>query len=491
MSEQFKVPLIIRGEIIEDYTVEFGGRQGGAFVTPDINRYFNQLVDSPLAAMAAYQDMPIEEIARFLDELARLLDFDRNADMRLAYQLSAQTSGISAPVLEFMYRNLAARMFQRDYVLEYTDKLIGIDYLEGWVRTRMRDGTESAVRAYGARCVNVIAGNTPGVAFSTVLRSAVTRSDCITKMPSNDPLTMAAVLKSMIELDRDHPVTRHMSAVYWKGGNQAFESKLYHPSNVEKIIAWGGFDSIRHITQYLQPGLDLITLDPKHSASIVGREALADDETMRKVAQRAAADIGAFNQEACANARTIYVECDYDDPEQLERLNRLGEYMYAAMQTLPATLSTRAKYIVPALKEELDGLFMLDDYFKLYRDDDHSGAIIVSQADEPVGFAGQLACRTANIVPLPSIDRIVACINSATQTVGVYPSSLKERIRSALAVRGAQMIISLGYVSRINTCGPLDGIEAERRMLKWVVDQTQDESLPPPWASSGREKSLG
>lgn len=482
MTEQFKVPLIIRGQIIDDYTVEFGGRKGGAFITPDINRYLNQLVASPLAAMAAYQDMPMTEIAGFLEELAKLLDFDSNKDLQQAYHLSVQTSGISASVLEFMYRGLASRMFQHDAIMEYAEKVIGIKYLEGWVDTTMSDGTRVAERAYGARCVNVIAGNTPGVAFQTVLRSAVTRSDCITKMPSNDPLTMAAILRAMIELDRNHPVTQHMSAVYWKGGDQAFESKLYHPSNIEKIVAWGGFDSIKHITQYLQPGLDLITLDPKHSASIIGHEALADDATMRQVARRAAIDIGAFNQEACVNARTVYIECDYDDAEQLAKVNQFGQYVYESLQTLPPTLSTRAKYIPSALKEELDGLFMLDDYFRLYRGDDYSGAIIVSQSDEPVGFAGELACRTANIVPLKSIDQVLNRINASTQTIGVYPLALKTKIRSALAVRGAQMITSLGYVSRLNTCGPLDGIEAERRMLKWVVDQTQDESLPPPWA---------
>jgi hypothetical protein len=171
----------------------------------------------------------------------------------------------------------------------------------------MGDGTNSAIRAFGARAVHVIAGNTPAVAFNTVLRSAVTRSDCITKTPSNDPLTFVAILRTMIELDPTHPVTRHFSGSYWKGGNEQFESRLYRPEHVEKIVAWGGFDSIKHITKYLQPGLDLITLDPKHSASVIGYEALASEDSLRDVAQRAACDIGAYNQELCANARMIYV----------------------------------------------------------------------------------------------------------------------------------------------------------------------------------------
>jgi len=64
----------------------------------------------------------------------------------------------------------------------------------------------------------------------------------------------------------DHPITRHVSVAYWKGGDTAVEEHLYDPRRIEKIIAWGGFAGIKHLTQYLQPGLDLITLDPKHSA---------------------------------------------------------------------------------------------------------------------------------------------------------------------------------------------------------------------------------
>jgi hypothetical protein len=480
--DTFNVPLIIRGRIYEDYTEAFGGRKGGIrFLTPDVNRHLPDLVACPPDSMARYQETPLEEIARFLDELGKVLELDSNRHLREAFELSCHTSGISRSILEALYRNVGKKLFARDNILEYAESRIGINYLEGWVPRTMRDGTVASVRAFGARSVHVIAGNTPGVAFNTVMRSAITRSDCITKTPSNDPLTFTAILRGMIELDPDHPVTRHMSSAYWKGGDETFESKLYRPQNIEKIVAWGGFDSIKHITRYLQPGLDLITLDPKQSASIIGRDALADDDTMREVARRAACDMGAYNQELCANARVIYIECDYDDPAQLEKLNRFGEYMYAALQALPRYLSTEAKYVDSTLKEEMDGLFMLEDWYKVYRDGDISGAVVVSQTDEPVSFASSLACRTANLVPLKTLENIVQRINSSTQTVGVWPVATKEAIRDQLALRGAQIIISLGYVARINSNGPMDGIEPERRMLKWLVDQTQDESIPGPW----------
>ena len=76
----------------------------------------------------------------------------------------------------------------------------------------------------------------------------------------------------------------------WKGGDEAIESRIYQPQHIEKLVAWGGQASIRHIVKYIQPGIDLITMDPKLSMTMIGREALADDATMRTVAMRAAAE---------------------------------------------------------------------------------------------------------------------------------------------------------------------------------------------------------
>jgi len=487
-DSEFNVPLIIRGEIIDDYEVSFAGRNGGvAFRTPDVSKYMNRLTKGDAAALAAYQDVKVEEIARFLNELSGMLNLDKNSAWKRAYELSVHTSGLTAPILEFLYTYGARKALSRDAVMEYAEKRIGIAYLEGWVEQPLANGGVNAIRAFGSKAVNIIAGNLPGVSVNTVLRGAITRSDCITKTPSNDPLTMSAILRTMIELDRDHPVTRHMSAAYWKGGDEKVEATLYNPNRIEKIVAWGGFDSIKHITRYLQPGLDLITLDPKHSMSVIGREALVEGSAMEEAAIRAALDVGLWNQEACANARMVYVECDVDDPEQLEGLNRLGQKVFEGFAKLPTTLSTPVKSLPQELKEELEGLVFQDEWYRLHRGGDRDGCVIVSQTDEAVPFASLLAARTVNLVPVASADEALKRVSAWTQTIGVYPPSLRRKIRDGLALRGAQMIVDLGFVARMNSYGPMDGMEPERRMLKWVVDQTPSPRIPAPWTAESAE----
>src|SRR5260370_2251854 len=210
-------------------------------------------------------------------------------------------------MLKACYENLRA-VCARKRMNEIADILTGIPFLEGWVNTRSGGGTKTFVRAFGARSVHVIAGNVPTVSALTILRNTLTRSDMIIKTPSNDPLTAAAIARTMVDMAPDHPVTKHLSVAYWKGGDVKVEEERYKPVNVDKIVAWGGMASITHIVKYLQPGIDLITLDPKLSSTIIGRAAFSSDERMREVARRAALVIGVYNQQACLNARVGYIQ---------------------------------------------------------------------------------------------------------------------------------------------------------------------------------------
>src|SRR3546814_18849830 len=81
-------------------------------------------------------------------------------------------------------------------------------YLEGWVDQGPGafPGLTARTRAFGARCVHVIAGNAPIVSILTVIRNALTRSDAIIKLPSNDPLTTVALVRPMVEMAPDHPI---------------------------------------------------------------------------------------------------------------------------------------------------------------------------------------------------------------------------------------------------------------------------------------------
>jgi hypothetical protein len=472
-----QVPLIIRGTVIEEPERTFGGRQGGVtFQTPDVSRRLQAL---PLPGSDALEDLHALTFSDLLDYLERLSErlTLANPHLRQALDLSIETSGLTPELLRTAYDTLGG-FFERSYVRQHADVLIGIPFLEDWVQIRTDRGYAAQVRAFGARAVHIVAGNAPGVCAISLMRNFITRSDAIIKTPSNDPMTAVAIARTMIDMAPDHPVTRHLSVAYWRGGDSEIEDALYTPRNIEKLVAWGGLASVKHVTKYVQPGIDLITLDPKLSSTIVGRAAFADDASLRDVAHRLALDIGVFNQEACLNARVIYVQSG-TDAAGLEAARRLGALLFEALQALPSGLSTPAKRLNPELAEELQGLRYAGDAFSLIGGD-RRGGVIVSNLGEPVDFAPLLANRVANLVPIDDLETAVRATNAYTQTIGVYPDSLLPQLRDRLALHGAQRLVSLGYATRRVVAGPSDGLEPARRMCKWILSESYDPALEPP-----------
>jgi len=474
---KFHVPLIIRGSIIDDKDVEYGGRRGGAaFTTPDVKKHAHALpLDTPSALSDLYT-LTFSEILEYMGELHGRMAFERNPHLQEAFELARTTSGLTEPLLRRTYQ-MMRDCFDPKFVRQFADSSIGIGYLDGWVAKRMENGALVSIRAIGARAVHIVAGNSPLVSSMTVMRNAVLRSDAIIKTPSNDPLTATACARTMVEMAPHHPITRHLSVAYWKGGDTSFEELLYRPKNIEKIVAWGGFASITHIAKYIQPGIDLITLDPKLSSSIIGKAAFRDEATMLDAAERMAIDIGSNNQEACLNARVAYIESG-THTSGLHKANQFGEMVYAALQALPPALSTPVRRVDPELAEEIHSLKMMSDEHRVIGGG-NNGAIIVSQTSEPVDFARILANRVCNLVPVDDLEIPIRSVTAYTQTIGIYPDALKAQLRDRLAFHGAQRFVSLGYAARMSYAGPHDGLEPLRRMCKWIIEEEYDPAATP------------
>jgi hypothetical protein len=288
----------------------------------------------------------------------------------------------------------------------------------------------------------------------------------------------------MLEMDATHPLTRHLSVAYWKGGDEALEQMLYQPRNIEKIVAWGGFASVRHVTKYIQPGLELISLDPKRSVSIIGAEAFASESMMREVALRLAADIGGMNQEGCVNAREIYALSGTDE-RGLANLDAFGQYTYEAMMALPAGVSTAPKEMDAELRGLVNAARLNDEWYHVIGGTRDEGAIIVSHLPEPVDFASRLGKRIANLVPIDDLEDVYKAVDAYTQTIGIFPESLKTRLRDRLALFGAQRFTSLGYAASATIAAPQDAIESTRELCKWIVCEDCDPAVTPPLWEDG------
>ncbi|MEV6925207.1 acyl-CoA reductase [Dactylosporangium sp. NPDC051485] len=469
-AESPVVPAIIRGRVVTDSLIEFAGRGGSTtFRTPDPRQYARQLPLASPAQQADLYDLSFDDILDYLEGLGSRLDIATNEHLRWARSLTYATAHATKPLIDNAFRGLARR-FSRDAVREMADCTVGLDYLNGWVDTPLHNGTTVSVRAFGARTLHIIPGNSVGAAAGTLIKNAFTRSDAIIKTPSNNPFVAVALGLTMCEYAPDHPMTRHVSIAYWRGGDEEVERTICQPHNIEKIIAWGGLASVRHVTRYIQPGLELISLDPKYSCSVIDLSSVSSDDDLRQVAVRLAVDVGTGNQEPCSASRVAYAITG-GRPDGVELANRLGTYVYEELLGLPAGLTTKPKTYDAELRSNVDSLRLQEEFYNVIGGEDDEGAVVVSQLPDPIDFVGLLQDRTVNIVPLDSLQDVLGYLDAYTQTVGVYPESLKEQLLDVAPLYGVQRFVSLGYSSEHTGRAPHDGLELERRMCKWIVDQ--------------------
>ena len=183
---------------------------------------------------------------------------------------------------------------------------IGSKYLDGWVEMPYAEKIARR-RAYGARTLHFISGNVPVVAALSIARAALIKSDNIVKVAPNDPLTAWAIVGAMMDVDPNHPVTKHFSVVYWPKDMPDFENELIQPRYLEKIISWGGalggVNSTLNHGNLQASGIDVIALGPKFSISILGSEAFKSSGEIDRTAMLTAKDAGSFNMESCGSSR--------------------------------------------------------------------------------------------------------------------------------------------------------------------------------------------
>ena len=472
------IPIVARGEVIEDYELEFNGRHGAKFRAPDILKYLPKLVPDR-NEMARLYDLSLDDILAYIARLAERLAAG-NAHLDWAFALSDDFSDVPGSIMRERF-GIALRNLTNPVILEAMIGTVGRENLDGWKEGTRPSGRISHVRAMGVPTVHAVAGNGPSVSIHTFVQNALIRGYALVKLPSNELGLCVAVARTAIEMDPDHPISKSFSCAYWRGGDTQVESKIYNPRHFEKIAAWGGFASLKHIAGYIRPGLELVAFDPKISRAILGPETLQSDAAMREAAIRLAADVGYNNQNSCASCRVAYVVSD-GSAASTEALERFGHYVYDEMQALPAGLSSPALHPDAKLAAQVDGLAMLDDEFRVIGGD-RRGSVIVSLNGEQVDFADDLKDRTLNIVPVADYTEIYRYITRDVQSVGVYPEYVRDEVRTPLALRGAQRITSLGYMNQVDAAtNPHDGMEPLRRLTTWIVAEDGiSNAAPAPW----------
>ena len=457
VDTKIRVPHFVRGRVVWGDEVEHLSRDFGVpFVTPKL--VYDELIP-PRTEQGPAFDVPIAEIVDFLVETIDHLRLEKNEYLQESLEMSVQLAVLPRRIVENIFS--APPPFSREGIwAALNGNFKDVRALDGWIDNEGPNGQVSKVRAFPPRLVHMLAGNSPSACMMSLIDGALVKAVNLYKMPSADPFTTVAVLRTMADIDPDHPVVRSISAVYWKGGDASVEGVVYRSQYFDKLVAWGGGPAITNAAKYVGPGFQLIAFDPKVSISVIGREAFESDETLAEAAELAALDCTTMNQDACVSSRHMYVEGSVDDVDRFcaALVERMGIERHFGSAVGPKT--------PPEIREAVDGLRWLEPDYRVWGDFDGSGLVV--RSPEPLDF--HPSNKTVNVVPITSMVDAARFATVATQTVGVYPTHRKPEVRDQLAAAGAQRIVRLGSAFTGTGGGPSDAMYPLHRMVNWVHD---------------------
>ena len=471
------LPFIIRGQEINSDDLLYQIRDGKVqFHYPDPRPLLDQIIlPDPTQLQRDFTNVSVSEIILFLSEAGKAMTLN-NARMEKACQFSMPFSALPPSIVRGSYE-LIPIVFSKMALRTMVENEIGSKYLDGWVEMPYADKVARR-RAYGARTVHFISGNVPVVAALSIARAALIKSDNIVKVAPNDPLTAWAIVGAMMDVDPNHPVTKHFSVVYWPKDMPYFENELIQPRYLEKIISWGGamggVNSTLNHGNLQSSGIDVIALGPKFSISILGSEAFNSYEDIERVAKLTAKDAGSFNMESCGSARFHYVQAT---PVQAKEYARR---LYLHMQKQDQALSTIPKSFPTNLHDELNAARTQDDLYFVVGGEKGEGAVVVSlTGDAPDFFPTH---KVVVVIPFSGDPAQLADrIHPSTQTVGIYPDALKDQLRDVLVARGVCRFVSIGHTIDFAIGGPFNSYEIMRRACRWILDETYPSKWSLPW----------
>ena len=194
-------PFFIRGKLVEGCDLIQRSRDLGVdFATPRLNL---DAVVHPRTELPPLLNVKISEIIDFLVEAGQRLTSGNNPHVEACIERMAKVSLAPRSVIE--HQMLHATDYLDRKVLEEVLEQNFPDpkALDEWIPHTDHQGRRSFIRAFAPRLVHVLPGNSPGMGIRSIAQSALVKSVSLFKMPSADPFSTVAFLRTMAEIDPD------------------------------------------------------------------------------------------------------------------------------------------------------------------------------------------------------------------------------------------------------------------------------------------------
>jgi hypothetical protein len=289
------------------------------------------------------------------------------------------------------------------------------------------------LRALPTRQLHITAGNSAHIPFLSALRAIAIKSPAVIKSPYGAVLP-GALLALAASTQPDHPITRHLSIVYWPGGDASIEQQLFAPGAFDRIVVWGAPLAVQSVKERAQH-TKVLTFDPRYGVSLIGRS--ADD--LEAIARKTVCDALVANQKACI--ATQVVAFDAEVPNYLAPAQR-GE-----------------------VKRLMKGIFLEADWYPNQVAGAFSSAVIVARQEFKVTALPM--CRFLVIRPVASLEDALVHLHPGVATVSVHPESRRRALATRIGARGVSNIVPLGQSGSGFSGQSHDGMRVLCELVDW------------------------
>ena len=451
MKEIIDIPAIVGGKEVFGKENEkiYDGISGSVTIrTPEIK---TGKIEEIFKAREDINKLPLKEITGFINEVGKLW---ANPDYHLkkeALEIMLQITQFSENELKDDFANVPLVMNENIFI----NKALNADFytadiLDQWI---VRGGCEVKAVPRGS-VLHILAGNVPGVELVSLARGLLTKNLNILKTAAANPVSPYYLLKSFIEVDPDHPITRSTSAFHWARGSD-IEKYIYR--KVQSVCVWGGAEAIQAAWNYARPGLEILDYGPKRSMAFVGSATLQNTEKLTATAEALAKDTTIHDQQACHSPHVVFAEgetgqfCD----ALASSLNRLAKIYPRGGESI----DRQSERTHLRMMHELSGN-------KIYHPGNHDWTIIVTNdfintAQSPLG-------RTLFVIPVASLDDAVKHADAYTMVAAFSERSDLEKYRDILSMQGVDRLTDIGRMGLLPADMPHEGRYDLTRLVKFV-----------------------
>jgi hypothetical protein len=287
-----------------------------------------RLVARLLAARAAgLAALPVHDIARAIDQAARRLRDPAHPLRRLAEYALPAVTGYSLPMIR-----LVLDRAPRDWMLPALEALLQSELAGGELLDRfVRRSDGRSVRAVGPRFAwHVFAGNVPGVAVTSLVRSLLVRAATLGKTAADEPLLAVLFARALEEVAPS--LAACIAVMHWPGGRSTVEDELLRAADL--VVVYGGEAAVRALRARAPATARVVEHGPRVSVGLVARNALKDEAAARETAGRVAWAVSVFDQQGCVSPHVVWVESGARvTPRRFAEL--LGEGLATVARELP------------------------------------------------------------------------------------------------------------------------------------------------------------